>query len=53
MFNKIRPYLCLGSLAQQKAIDNHNESNQTSGAVRDIGNENVESDKKYLPFVKV
>ena len=26
MFNKIRTYLCWGSLAQQKAIDNHNEN---------------------------
>ena len=53
MFNKIKPYLCLGSLAQQKAIDKHNENNQESGAVRDIRNEYPESDETYLPLVKV
>ena len=54
MFNKFKPYLCWGTVGQQKAIDNENEKRQQGSA----GNANLEVeslsiDEPYLPTIKV
>ena len=51
---KFKPYLCWGTVGQQKAIDNENEKRQQGSA----GNANLEVeslsiDEPYLPTIKV
>ena len=53
MFKKLRPFLCWGPVAQQKAIDKENEANQELEVNSDKEFECLNSDEQYTPNTKV
>ena len=53
MFKKLRPFLCWGPVAQQKAIDKENEANQELEVNNDKEFECLNSDEQYTPNTKV
>ena len=53
MFKKLRPFLCWGPVAQQKAIDKENEANQELEINNDKEFECLNSDEQYTPNTKV
>ena len=52
MFKKFKPYLCWGSVAQQKAIDKEKRQDHDNGYVG-VEVENITVDETYLPTIKV
>ena len=52
MFKKFKPYLCWGSVAQQKAIDKEKRQDHDNGYVG-VEVENITVDETYLPTTKV
>ena len=53
MFNKLKPYLCWGSVTQQKAIANENANIPDGDGTADIRVETLELDEIYLPRAQV
>ena len=52
MFKKFKPYLCWGSVAQQKAIDKEKRQDHDNSYVG-FEVENITVDETYLPTTKV
>ena len=54
MFKKFKPYLCWGSVAQQKAIDKEKRQDHDNNySYVGVEIENITVDETYLPTTKV